>query len=172
MQCESCQEREASVALTIVSGDRKRSLRLCPRCARKQSGDPPKGSPPKAAAKVKKINIVLGHLDDESQDAKCPECGLTYERFRKIGRLGCPACYAAFGEPLRRLLRRIHGADAHLGRGAGPGEASAAAEPQEEQQEQQEQLEQLRRELRQAVQEEAYERAAEIRDRIARRSGS
>ena len=164
MQCESCHEREAAVALTIISGDQKRSLRLCPRCARQQGGEPREGSPAKAPVQAaKKINVVLGHLGADSQDAQCPECGLTYERFQKIGRLGCPACYAAFGEPLRRLLRRIHGAESHLGRGPRP-EEGPAADPG--------QLDQLRRELRQAVEEEAYERAAELRDRIARRGAS
>ena len=161
MQCESCQEREAAVDLTIVSGDGKRRLRLCSRCARREGGGRPKRRA-KAPAKVKKINIVLGHLEAESEEeAQCPECGLTYQRFRKIGRLGCPACYAAFGEPLRRLLRRIHGASAHDGRGARPGEGPAGGPD----------VDQLRRELRQAVEDEAYEKAAELRDRIARREG-
>lgn len=165
MQCESCQEREAAVDLTVVSGDGKRRQRLCAQCARRESGGG-KGPPSKAPAKkkvVKKINVVLGHLEAESrEEARCPECGLTYQRFRKIGRLGCPACYAAFGEPLRRLLRRIHGADAHVGRGPRPEEGPEAGPD----------LDQLRRELRQAVEEEAYEKAAALRDRIARREGS
>ena len=159
MRCESCQEREASVDLTIVSGDRKRRRRLCSRCARREGGGRRKRSPAKG---VKKINVVLGHLEAGSkEEARCPECGLSWQRFRKIGRLGCPACYAAFGEPLRRLLRRIHGAVSHVPGGARP-EAGPAAGPD---------LDQLRRELRLAVDEEAYEKAAELRDRIARREG-
>ena len=157
MQCESCRQREAAVDLTIVSGDRKRRLRLCSRCARRESGQPRRRAS-KSPAKVKKINVVLGHLEAESkEEARCPECGLTYQRFRKIGRLGCPACYAAFGEPLRRLLRRIHGAVDHVG-GPRPEEVPAAGPD----------LDRLRRELRQAVEDEAYEKAAELRDRIRR----
>lgn len=168
MQCESCRKREAAVDLTIVSGDGKRSLRLCPRCARRESGSRPQ-APAKA---VTKINVVLGHLAAESQEAECPECGLTYERFRKTGRLGCPACYAAFGDPMRRLLRRIHGADSHVGRQARPPEAGPPETPADTGGDSgpadSDQLEQLRRELRQAVDEEAYEKAAELRDRIRR----
>ena len=164
MQCESCKKHEAAVDLTIVSGDAKRSLHLCPRCARRESGAPPK-APAKA---VTKINVVLGHLAVESQEAECPECGLTYERFRKTGRLGCPACYAAFGAPMRRLLRRIHGADSHVGREARPPEAPAADTGGDSDRGDSDQLEQLRRELEQAVAEEAYEKAAELRDRIRR----
>jgi len=165
MRCESCQEREAAVDLTVVSGDGKRRQRLCAPCARRESGGRPEGEPAKPPAKkaVKKINVVLGHLEAESdEETRCPACGLTYQRFRRIGRLGCPDCYAAFGEPLRRLLRRIHGADAHVDRGPRPEEAPEAGPD----------LDQLRRELRQAVEEEAYEKAAALRDRIARREGS
>ena len=160
MQCESCQEREAAVDLTIVSGDRKRRLRLCSRCARREGGGGRERPPAKG---VKKIDVVIGQLEAGTrEEARCPECGLTYRRFRKIGRLGCPACYAAFGEPLRRLLRRIHGAVAHVARRARPEEGPAAGPN----------LDHLRRELRKAVDEEAYERAAELRDRIARRGAS
>lgn len=164
MQCESCKKREAAVDLTIVSGDDKRSLRLCPRCARRESGVRPK-APAKA---VTKVNVVLGHLAVESQDAQCPDCGLTYERFREHGRLGCPACYAAFGAPMRRLLRRIHGADSHVGREPRPPEAAAAGPAGNADRGDSDRLEQLRRELRQAVAEESYEKAAELRDRIRR----
>ena len=168
MQCESCKKREAAVDLTIVSGDGKRSLRLCPRCARRESGSRPQ-APAKA---VTKINVVLGHLAVESQDAECPECGLTYERFRTTGRLGCPACYGAFGAPMRRLLRRIHGADSHVGREARPPEApvadTVADTGGDSDRGDSGRLEQLRRELQQAVDEEAYEKAAELRDRIRR----
>ncbi len=164
MQCESCGKREAAVDLTIVSGDGKRSLQLCRRCARQESGDRPKAP----AKSVTKINVVLGHLAVESQDAECPDCGLTYERFRKSGRLGCPACYAAFGAPMRRLLRRIHGADSHVGRQARPSGAPATAAGGDSDRRDPGRLEQLRRELQRAVEEEAYEKAAELRDRIRR----
>ncbi len=164
MQCESCRKREAAVDLMIVSGDGKHRLRLCSRCAERESGERPKAQ----AKAVTKINVVLGHLAVESQDAECPDCGLTYERFRKSGRLGCPACYAAFGAPMRRLLRRIHGADSHVGREARPSGAPAAAPAGDSGGDDPGRLDQLRRELQRAVEEEAYEKAAELRDRIRR----
>ena len=170
MKCESCHERDATIVFTTVSGDEKRTLNLCPPCAQKESerqvdrtgsGAAQKVTPTHAA-EVKKVNVVVGHLTpSEPKTAPCPGCGMTYEEFRKSGRLGCPQCYTAFGAAMRRLLKRIHGADAHTGRGpraVGSADPSAGAET----------LGQLRQELQRAVEEEAYERAAELRDRIAR----
>ena len=55
MQCESCQEREAAVDLTVVSGDGKRRQRLCAQGARRESGGRGKGpSKPPAKKVVKK----------------------------------------------------------------------------------------------------------------------
>ena len=90
---------------------------------------------------------------------------MTYEEFRKVGRLGCSQCYEAFGTPLRRLLKRIHGSDTHVGRGprsprtAGPaGATGEGGQPRS--------LEKLREALQAAVDTEEYERAAQLRDRI------
>ena len=82
---------------------------------------------------------------------------MSYEEFKKIGRLGCSHCYDAFASQLERLLKRIHGDDRH--RGKGPIEAEQSAQGVDE-------LEQLREELAQAVAEEAFEEAAQLRDRI------
>ena len=36
----------------------------------------------------------------------CPSCGITFQEFRKQGRLGCPNDYIAFDEPIRELLAK------------------------------------------------------------------
>lgn len=172
MKCDSCHEREATIVFTTVWGDEKQTRNLCPVCAKSESerqarrGNPPgQKVAPTHVPEVKKVNVVVGHLTSpEPKTAPCPGCGMTYEEFRKVGRLGCPECYTAFGVALRRLLKRIHGADAHVGRGPRP---QVDAQPHAGV----ETLAQLRQELQRAVDEEAYERAAEIRDRIARLGG-
>lgn len=181
MECESCHQRQATIVFTTVSGDEKQTLHLCPECSKKESerqaagGEAQQKVQPTHVTEVKKVNVVVGHLagaDNKTAEGKtvaCEGCGMTYEEFRKIGRLGCSQCYAAFGEPLRRLLKRIHGNDAHAGRGperrvAAPVAAPAPADA--------ESLVELREALQAAVAEEAYERAADLRDRIARLEAS
>ncbi|NQU44415.1 UvrB/UvrC motif-containing protein [bacterium] len=43
----------------------------------------------------------------------CPNCGLTYDAYRKTLLLGCSECYQAFGDLIVNDLRKIHGAVSH-----------------------------------------------------------
>jgi protein arginine kinase activator len=173
MQCESCKEREATIEFTTVAGDEKKTSHLCPACAAAFSQqqvvdevDMAESAVKPTPVKKKKANVVVGHLSkSEAKATACPECGMTYDEFRKVGRLGCSACYKAFAKPLKRLLKRIHGADQHVGRV--PGQA-ATATVEEMGNTQVSAVETLRAELVQAVEDEEYERAAQLRDEIAR----
>ena len=170
--CQSCKEREATILFRHIRGNEKRTLRLCSQCAsrraRKSGGESPEtpvsgGTPeskPDAPPKKqgpKQINVVVGHLSlsEPAGQGECSECGMTYKEFRKIGRLGCSSCYEAFSAQLERLFKRIHGATRHEGKGPQPPDGSG------------DEWRKLREALRQAVAEEAYEKAAAIRDRIA-----
>ena len=159
MKCESCNEREATIAFTRIAGDDKQVLRLCANCAesiaRQEKGtgqemgetqgdsargagsaqpatpaqanpdDPgtgegqtPKKTVPEPVDKPpdKKVSVVVGNLSGSDKAVSCPSCGMSYEEFRKVGRFGCAACYAAFAPHLSRLLKRVHGATRHTGR--------------------------------------------------------
>ena len=179
MKCNACQQIEATVIFTKVAGDEKETLHLCPTCAAKEADQqtregPPKppeaagdqhASPPQPAAgivggTVKKVNVVVGHLSPTGAKGgtQCPQCGTSYEEFRAQGRFGCAACYEAFASHLVRLFKRIHGAQTHTGKGP-----AQQVQPQDDGEE----LSQLKEKLREAVAEEAYERAAALRDRIS-----
>jgi protein arginine kinase activator len=91
-------------------------------------------------------------------DLKCPQCGLRLSDFRRTGRLGCEKCYEAFKEPLQDVLEKAHaGKTHHVGRA--PGMSGEEASRRED-------LAALQRKLRQAVESEAYEEAARLRDKI------
>ncbi|MBM3265387.1 MAG: UvrB/UvrC motif-containing protein [candidate division Zixibacteria bacterium] len=87
----------------------------------------------------------------------CPQCGLTAEEFHKTGRLGCSECYRTFGAELAIVLRRLHGRNRHVGKvpALNPDQVAARNE-----------LLTLRRELKQAVEREQFQKAAQLRDRI------
>lgn len=88
---------------------------------------------------------------------QCPRCGLLYSGFKETGRLGCAECYSAFQFQLRPLLRRIHGDTRHRGKvPVRDGEGAARSR----------QLQRLHDELQRAVEREAFEHAAAIRDEI------
>jgi protein arginine kinase activator len=73
------------------------------------------------------------------------------------GRLGCPNDYICFEEQLEQLVANIHGATAHTGKR--PQKSAGNLDKQT-------QLIRLRRDLRDAVHAEDYERASVLRDRI------
>jgi len=79
--------------------------------------------------------------------------------FRNTGRLGCPHDYEEFREELSPLLENIHGETRHCGKV--PRRLPQSKQTQSE-------LLQLRKQLLQAVNKEAYEEAARLRDRIRR----
>jgi protein arginine kinase activator len=89
----------------------------------------------------------------------CRSCGATLQDFRESGRLGCPDCYRTLGEPLRELLRRLHGATRHTGeRYAASGSAPVEANMKSS-------LE-LREQLKRAIESEDFELAAQLRDQL------
>ena len=88
---------------------------------------------------------------------QCPGCGLGLEELRRQGRVGCEQCYQAFDAYLSESLERLHGASRHVGRLPGLPEGEL---------ERRQQVEGLKGELQDAVREEDYERAADLRDEI------
>lgn len=87
----------------------------------------------------------------------CPNCAITFKQFRGQGRLGCPHDYLAFESQLIPLLENIHGETQHVGK-------VPKRTPDSSQRHYQ--LIKLRNELRTAVEQEAYEDAARLRDEI------
>jgi protein arginine kinase activator len=89
---------------------------------------------------------------------KCPTCGMTFEDFSKVGRLGCGECYRTFRPELTDLLRRIHGSPKHRGK--------STIEPPTETVQPVREERKLREELRKAIENEEFEKAASLRDQI------
>ncbi|MBO5301224.1 MAG: UvrB/UvrC motif-containing protein, partial [Peptococcaceae bacterium] len=87
----------------------------------------------------------------------CPVCGMTAGEFRRVGRVGCSNCYSYFADYMPGLIQRIHGNSRHTGKVPVRGEAKLAEKQK---------VVQLRQELQQAIAEENFERAAELRDSI------
>ena len=92
-----------------------------------------------------------------ADDVSCPNCGITFREFREHGRFGCPLDYDVFKEQLIPLLENIHGETEHAGKV--PKSAPAGSQEVYE-------LIKLRRELAAAIEQEEYETAATLRDRI------
>lgn len=153
MRCQSC-SNPATVHLTNIVDGRKEERHLCRDCAEKQQ-----------FIKHKEFNLPailqtligqhIGQLTDELARLQCPACGIQYMEFRAEGRLGCPHDYAVFRAGLEPLLQRIHRSVRHVGKA--PRRPTASSNRFAE-------LVELRQRLQAAVETEAYEEAAQIRD--------
>jgi protein arginine kinase activator len=157
-KCNRC-SNPATLHITEIQSGVAEALHLCESCAQSYLSQPSSfDSPTDAEQLVEKLSEVAEGEDLEELDQLvCPNCGITFQEFRKQGRLGCPHDYIAFGRELMPLLENIHGESQHTGKC--PKRAPDASRHQY-------QLIKLRNELRNAVNDEAYEQAAHLRDEI------
>ena len=156
MLCNSCGKKEATVHLTEIVNDQVTKLNLCEDCAREKGAE---------MEEHFGLSELLAGLTDmgtvaEPETAvliKCPNCGMMYQNFRKLGRLGCSECYEAFKKELSPLLKRIHGSTQHYGKS--PKKIAKVVKAKND-------LETLKEKLQKAIQKEDFEEAAKLRDKI------
>ena len=170
MLCEKCKKRTATVFYNENLNGKTRSYSLCGECAAKL----------KENGELQDITSMVGSFADPFLDLhenlfggffgipapkavgggkKCPDCGCTYSMIAESGRVGCPTCYTTFSDELSRLIRSIHGTTAHTG---------MVPSRQRAKREREELLEKKKQEIKEAIQKEDYERAAELRDEVRR----
>jgi protein arginine kinase activator len=107
-------------------------------------------------------HLAVGETAEELErldQRACPVCGITFLQFRKQGRLGCPHDYVFFEKELEPLIMNIHGETTHTGKR--PERLASGTQRRTE-------LIRLRREMKEAIQAEEYERASGLRDEIRR----
>ncbi|MBI4244959.1 MAG: UvrB/UvrC motif-containing protein [Planctomycetes bacterium] len=157
MMCQICNDYPATIHITEIINDNKTELHICAECG-KQKG-----------IIGKKITFSLGDLvsgiieektnvkTDELQVKKCSFCKMTFEKMRKIAKLGCVHDIGVFGEWLEPFIEKIHGSSQHVGKT--PKQINQEAKKDIE-------LAKLKKELQEAVKKEDYESAARLRDKI------
>lgn len=158
MICNICNKNQATVHLTEIIDGKMSELHICEECAHKKS---------QAMEQQFGLSDLLAGMADfgkpqESASSatlsiKCPSCGLSYADFKKIGRLGCGECYNTFKKYLGPLLKRIHGSTQHTGKS--PLRVKKASGKKID-------IQELRLRLNRAIETEAFEEAAKLRDQI------
>ena len=175
MLCQKCKTNVATVHVSEIqvwhgAGSSENQIRvehLCEPCGQ-QSDLPFAGSTPVLGSAVwQLIKVKAQGRQAPPPPLSCESCGLDLDDLRRHGRLGCEHCYEVFAEPLSEMLERMHGATEHIGRLP----AAVAAEEDDDESagpldDRKLRLVQLRGELECAIAEEAYERAAGLRDEL------
>jgi protein arginine kinase activator len=157
--CDQCGAANAVVHLTQIVNNEMKTSHLCEKCAALkgvEGVEEPTNLP--LTGFLAQLADGPGPEGPSEPQGPCSFCGLTFENFRKAGRLGCPHCYTTFESYLRGLLRRVHGSTQHVGKVYLPPDPAAS--------DLEKQVEVLRHKLQRAVDAEDFERAAGIRDKI------
>jgi protein arginine kinase activator len=173
MLCDVCGKNQATVHLTEIVDEQMTELHLCEECAKQKSMQ--------MEQQFGLSDLLAGLVDfgkkgegEVPSKVKCLNCNLSYDDFKKIGRLGCSSCYSTFIRYLLPLLKRIHGMTQHTGKvpqvvtvGVGDMETPrAAALKRSEQAMNKNDLLELKSKLQEAIRVENFEEAARIRDKI------
>jgi protein arginine kinase activator len=162
MKCQQC-ERPATFHITELEGGKHAELHLCEEHARQYltQGETESGAAPTLAGALAQ-QLAVGQTAEELarlDQRACPVCGITFYEFRNQGRLGCPHDYVFFEKELEPLIANIHGETTHKGKKPKRGAGGTL---------QRTELIRMRREMKEAVVREEYEKAKELRDEIKR----
>ncbi len=157
MKCEICGLKDAVIHIRQIQKDLVHELHICEECAQE------KGLIREEDSELPIANLLSGLLEGKdvtgAGDVKdvCPKCGLKASEFRKQGKLGCPECFQAFEKDVRAIVSQMAARPRHTGKLPRTlvVEHAAAVEGDG-----------LREELREAVEQEDYELAAQLRDRL------
>ena len=156
MFCCVCKEKEATVHLTQIAGDKVQKVDLCEECAKHKGVNDPTGF------SLADLLLGIGASQEFEQagggaEIKCPHCGFTQADFKKAGRLGCPDCYTTFAEGLEGLLKTMHKGTQHTGK---------VPLALQQTRDLSDRLKLLQKKLAKAIEDENFEQAALLRDEL------
>lgn len=161
MPCDGC-NKPKTVHITEIKGGKQIDKHYCKDCPYANEGV----GAAKAHAPINELltNFVMAtSAAAEKQGDVCPHTGMTWADFRNGGLLGHETNYDLFERQLTPLLQRAHeGATHHVGKVPERRGKNGLPPKRRKQMD----LTRLKRELAVALEEENYERAAELRDQI------
>ncbi len=148
MLCSKCHKNEASVYFKQNINGEVREYALCPQCA----AEAELGFTP-----INLFGSMFTPSRPKAERKRCTLCSSTFDVIKKRGKVGCAECYSVFSDELKPMIDSIHRGAKHIDR---------APEGYSEKRKAENELEKLKNELKNAIEREEYERAAELRDLI------
>lgn len=168
MKCKNCGEHDANFRYTEIINGVKKELNLCEECAKKIGVDNLNFNIPINFSSF--FGDLLNEYDDSQfipmltkpNKLQCDVCNMTYDEFMNTGRFGCSNCYDIFADKIEPVLKRLHGNTKYLGRKIEKKDNIIKTQFKKENTE----LSNLKKELKLAIKEENYEKAATLRDKM------
>lgn len=168
MICQHCNQNEATTHIKRNINGEKTEMHLCSACAKELGvmeefrmptmtdlfGDSFLGN--FLGSGVAAMNSLAGV-------ERCRTCGSSFNDIVKGGHIGCSDCYEKFYDKLEPSIRKIHGKTKHIGKFISYDEETDSktnTAPKSSE------LDSLKEQLKNAVQEQRFEDAAVLRDRI------
>ncbi len=163
MKCTHCNEREANTHIKRIINGRKEEMHLCEECAREL------GVMEEFSFEPFTMDSLFGNLLGAGAKAfnslsgvdRCTYCGTTFNDIVNTGRVGCAHCYDKFERKLEPSIEKLHGRAKHIGKNV-----SYTEEKNETEKESVSELDKLKADLKLAIQEQRFEDAAVLRDKI------
>ncbi|WP_297429420.1 UvrB/UvrC motif-containing protein [Clostridium sp.] len=167
MLCEKCRKNEAKINLITVMNGQKHEIWLCENCAKDIANIPFLNSITQNASIPFQgmLTEILSNIDgnkssidnDKIKEIVCSNCGLTYNEFKRTGKLGCSCCYKDFKVVLEPRIKSLQAGTKHVGK---------IPKMKGKELVQRRKLKDLKEEMQKLIVAEEYERAAIVRDEI------
>ena len=163
MKCTHCHENDANTHITKVINGKREEMHLCSECAEKL------GVMDEFSFEPFSMDSFFGNLLGAGASAlnaltgidRCGYCGSSFNDIVNTGRVGCANCYDKFEDKLAPSIEKLHGRTKHVGKSV-----TYTEEAEEETKAEISEEAKLKEELKKAVQEQRFEDAAVIRDKI------
>jgi len=172
MLCTICKKEKANIHIQEITDKGKISLHLCTNCAIAKGIINHNNHEIDISNMIGELSTNLAdqlknnffHKTDQSNlPSQCPACGMNAEKIKNEGRLGCPQCYKTFEKFIIPIIKSMHHSLQHKGKIGTITDNTQILE----QKQKQKSLEKLQLQLEHAIKNEAYEKAAKIRDKIS-----
>ena len=162
MKCDGCKKNEANVVLHMITNGQLATRSLCMSCARKAHGEMSQAFTT-MGMNMAGLEDLQGAAAQEAEQLRlprmiCSTCRTPYEAINHETVFGCPQCYAAFHEQIIAYLSGLRGPempDEQLGEGQQERHPVIHVTTED-----------LRQRLKEAIHDEDYEQAANLRDRL------
>lgn len=157
MKCTNCKNNEAVVYIKKNINGKVTEEALCSECAKKN------GEMSFDNFSNGLFNGLFGYRPtvEKTKKTKCDLCGTTFEEIKRTGRIGCAHCYDVFKDELSKVIESIYGNAVYHGSLYELPENNSVNDTADKSE-----TEKMKEELRLAVINEDYEKAAVLRDKI------
>ena len=151
MLCQRCLKRDAQFHSYRINNNELIDVHLCSRCAEiNDNQDENNGIDDKLHSLLEVLLNANVYNENSAPMLRCENCGTTLKEFEKNGLVGCPTCYESFSDVIFKEKEKSYSTDTGNKRGKSGSTF----------------IERLEKRLKRAVENEDFEEAAKIRDKI------